>query len=239
MKTNKVKVALVLLITLIMLMMAGCGILEELVGQDPVAAGLTQLLNTFTQEESEASQVVANAPADERTQTVELIFANAEGTKLVQESREIPYTLSLGRETLRQWLLGPAENGSLKRTVNASTALKDINIKDGVATVDLSRGFLELNGSINAQLALYSLVNTMCQFSTVNQVVLLIDGKPLDSYHGISTAKLQWKDGLIDLTVSGGGAATDEGFSVDNDLDTGSNTQPDTSLSPSNINIFQ
>ncbi|MDR2736679.1 MAG: GerMN domain-containing protein [Gracilibacteraceae bacterium] len=229
---------LVLAVLVMMVSMAGCGILEELVGQDPVAAGLSQLLDFFTQSEAVSSQGVLEQP-DGRTQSVKLYYANAEGSKLVQETREIPHTLSLGRETLRQWLLGPEEKSSLQRTVGAATALKDIDIKDGVAKIDLSKGFLELNGPINAQMALYSLVNTMCQFSTVNQVVLLIDGVPISSYYGISTANLQWRSDLIDLTAESA-VVSNDGFRVDTDLegspDSGSDSAGD--LSPSSINIF-
>ncbi|MCL1790523.1 MAG: GerMN domain-containing protein [Peptococcaceae bacterium] len=237
MSTRIIKGLLVFMVFFVMMSMAGCGILEELVGQDPVATGLSQLLNFFTQSEAVSTQGVAEQP-DGPTQIVKLYYANPEGTKLVQETREIPHTLSLGRETLRQWLLGPSEQSPLRRTVSTTTILKDIDIKNGVATIDLSKGFLELNGPTNAQLALYSLVNTMCQFSTVNQVVLLVDSKPVSSYHGISAENLQWRNDLIDLTVAEGATVLDEGFRVDTDVEGSSNPNTDGGVSPSSINIF-
>jgi germination protein M len=229
MRRIKSRVFLVLSVFLpVMLMTAGCGILEELVGKDPAAAGLAQLVSALTQSEPVISESAEGQGG--RKQTVTLYFTDGEGRSLLPETREMPHTLSVGRETVRQWLLGPGENSALRRTVSAAATLRDINISDGVATIDLSSGFLELNEGVQAQTALYSLVNTVCQFSTVHEVVLYVDGKLLTSYHGILTGKLQWKEDLVVLTDAGVRVDTDAG------PDTGTG---DEDLSPSSINIFQ
>ncbi|MCL1917563.1 MAG: GerMN domain-containing protein [Peptococcaceae bacterium] len=226
MRRIKTKGFCVLLVILMMLMTAGCGILEELVGKDSAASGLGQLVSTLTQSEPVSTQGAEN-PADGRKQTATLYFTDAQGTSLFREAREMPHTLSVGRETVQQWLLGPGEKSGLRRTVSASTTLRDINISDGVATIDLSGGFLEVADGVQAQTALYSLVNTICQFSTVNEVVLHVDGKPLESYHGILTTKLQWREDLV--------SSAGDGIRVESDT----GTSDDGSLSPSSINIFQ
>jgi spore germination protein GerM len=234
-KKIAIRVILVLVGVLFTLTMTGCGILEELVGKEPVSSGLAQLVSSITKSEPVISPGVVEPPSEGRTQTVTLFFTDARGEKIFQESREMPHTLSVGRETVRQWLSGPGDNSSLQRTVSASTVLRDINIKDGVATVDLSRDFLEVNGSTKTQIALYSLVNTMCQFSTVNEVVLFIDGKPLEAYHGISAQKLQWRGDLLDLAAQSVNKV-DDGFRVEADMDTDTRSE---NMSPSSINIFQ
>jgi hypothetical protein len=58
----------------------------------------------------------------------------------------------------------------------------------------------------------------MCQFPTVNEVVLLIDGSPISTYHGISTANLRWKGDIIDpeeTQAAPPSAPSNDGFQVD------------------------
>jgi len=116
--------------------------------------------------------------------TVVLYFSNGDG-KLVAEQREIPKVVGIARETIHQLCAGP-ENVELEPTLPVGTKLLDINIKDGLCTVDFSGELVEMHsgGSEAEYLTVYSIVNTLTQFSTVEQVQILVEGHIIETIAG-------------------------------------------------------
>lgn len=168
-----------------------------------------------------------------------LYFADSTGKYLVKEQRLLPQTASVARETVTQWLKGPAVKGTLQAAVPTTTMLLDIAIKENVAIVDLSREFLQPNSKVSAEVALYGLVNTLTQFSSVKQVQIRIEGKPLLKYGTIDATKLINKASLIKGVT---GATTDPiipstntGLGVTVPGNTSNGALPN---SPSSINLF-
>jgi hypothetical protein len=96
------------------------------------------------------------------TATVVLYFANEDG-QLVAEQREIPKVVGIARETIRELILGP-ENGMLDPTIPAGTTLLDIDVNEGLCTVDFSKELITAHsgGSGSEYLTVYSIGVLYC-----------------------------------------------------------------------------
>lgn len=118
------------------------------------------------------------------TTTVVLYFAD-DNDRLVAEQREIPKVVGIARETINELLKGP-ENQSLNPTIPAGTALLDIDVNNGLCTVDFSRELVEghSGGSTAEYLTVYSIVNTLTQFSTVQEVQIRVEGQVVETIAG-------------------------------------------------------
>jgi germination protein M len=159
------RVLLVGIVCLLLLGITGCGTMERLLknnGTDP----LGQLLNNNVPAAS--SNLITG-----ESKSVIVYFADTAG-KLISQERQIPKTLSPARETLAELLNGPGEGNNLQGVIPQGTTLLDINIKDETAIVDLSQEFLK---TTKPELAVYSVVNTLTQFSTIKSVKFRVEGK--------------------------------------------------------------
>lgn len=106
------------------------------------------------------------------TMSVNLYFTD--GEYLIAETREIDKVEGLARETVNELLLGPSLDGSLLPTIAEGTKLLDINVKsDGTCVVDFSNDIL----NEQSELMVYSIVNTLTQFSSINTVEILVEGQ--------------------------------------------------------------
>jgi hypothetical protein len=67
------------------------------------------------------------------------------------------------------------------------TKLLAVRVVDGLATVDLSREFVDnfVGGDSAEMRAVNSLLRTMGQFSTVSRVQIEVEGQPIDSLGGL------------------------------------------------------
>lgn len=170
---------------------SGCGTLETLLQKNNPQEGLGSWIGGGA-----ASAPALVNPAEGKT--VSLYFADSSGKYLIREERILPKTLSLARETVTAWLKGPLpKNNSIQPLVSPTTALLDIAIKEGVATVDLSKEFIIPYQKITSEIEIYGLVNTLTQFSTIKEVRLSIEGKMLNKLGNIETNHLINKPSLI------------------------------------------
>lgn len=128
------------------------------------------------------------APAAGETRQVVLYFASADGT-LEEEDREIPKEDGIARATMDQLIQGPREE-DLSATLPADTELLDINISGGLCTVDFSEHLMNgLNSSEHQLTALYSIVNTLTQFDSVERVQVLVEGQQLGEISGVDASQ--------------------------------------------------
>ena len=181
------KVALILLNVLVLsLCFSGCGLVDKM--QDD-----------FNQEEelgidnnnTEIPTVIIDPPPETavitgETQQVILYFADPVENKLVPEERAVTKVTGIARLVMEELIKGPAGSG-LKATLPASTKLLDINIKeDGLAIVDFSGDLIkDLPASeMTETLAVYSIVNTLTQFPTVQEVEMRVDGRKVETLLG-------------------------------------------------------
>ncbi len=123
------------------------------------------------------------------TNEVVLYFATSDGTSLKSETRAIPKQEGLARATINQLIAGP-KSEELLPTLPAATILEDINIAGGICTVDFSSDLLtDMSDDQSAQmLALYSIVNTLTQFDSVDYVRILVNGQAIESLAGVDAS---------------------------------------------------
>jgi germination protein M len=114
---------------------------------------------------------------EENSREVVLFFADADGKKLKKELRNILRNESPAQGTINQLIKGPTKD-SLTATLPSGTILRSMKIKDGLCTIDFSSELTaNYSGGLEKELlTVYSIVNTLTQFSSVNKVQILVDG---------------------------------------------------------------
>ncbi len=110
--------------------------------------------------------------------SMQLYFANEDGTKLVAVTRDMMYNTNISMEKLvmEQLILGPNAVGSFP-TMSPDTKINNITVKDGICYVNLSEDFLTAAYTVNSEITIYSIVNTLTTLSSVNKVQILVDGE--------------------------------------------------------------
>lgn len=115
---------------------------------------------------------------------VKLYFARRDGEGLGVEEREISKVEGIARATLQELIKGPLRS-DLVSPLPKGIKLLDINIKpDGTCILDFNARLTEVAGAKEETLAVYSIVNTVSQFASVERVVFLIEGKKINSIGG-------------------------------------------------------
>jgi hypothetical protein len=98
--------------------------------------------------------------------------------------REIEKTLAVGRASLEELFKGPSDNeleGGYFTNIPEGVQIQSLDIKDGVATVDLSSELEEgVGGSCMVTSIRAQIEETLKQFSTVDSVIISIDGRTED-----------------------------------------------------------
>lgn len=219
----------------ISVVLTGCGTLQTLVQKDGETSPLSQWIGGKDQQAVPATSNLGDGKA------VNLYFPDSTGKFLVKEERTLPKTLSLARETINQWIKGPSGKGNAQAAVASSTTLLDISVKDGVATVDLSKEFIQPVSKVSQEVSIYGLVNTLTQFPTVHEVKLRIEGKPLTKLGNLDLSHLSYKDGLVkdSSTAKNQGTGSSKSTpSTGGSTGTGSNTATQGADSPSSLNLF-
>ncbi len=214
-------------------MLVGCNILDSLIKDGGGGAPLGQILNKNNEVGDNALPVITEPQGE---QTVKLYFADKNGKVLIEQSRTIPKTLSLARETVNQWLLGPAGESDCYPVVSPDTVLLDISIKNGSATVDLSKEYLQPFTNVTAETALYGLVNTVAQFSTVQMVKIRIEGKEIKTYRNLDLDQLRFRNDIIGYST--GTVFQEKELNSGSSNDTDQEKEDNPSLSPSSRNLF-
>ena len=106
-------------------------------------------------------------------------------TGLVPTLRVVPKTSGVARAAMEALL----DSGTIRdaysqisTAIPPTTTLLGISIKDGVATVDLSRDFASGGGSASSFLRLGQVVYTLTQFSTVRSVLFQVEGQTVTTF---------------------------------------------------------
>lgn len=117
---------------------------------------------------------------------VSVYFANEAGDALVESNLKITYdgTMSTERLILQQLLEGPVQ-GHLQPVIPKGTVLNKVTVRDGICYVDFSETFLETREGITAEVAVYSIVNSLTELSNVYKVQFLINGTVKKSYQNL------------------------------------------------------
>jgi len=106
---------------------------------------------------------------------------------LVPTLREVPRTAGVARAAMAALLDdGPITDAyvQISSAIPAGTRLLGVSVRDGVATVNLSRAFESGGGSASMSYRLGQVVYTLTQFPTVKSVLFQVEGKPVTTFGG-------------------------------------------------------
>ena len=134
--------------------------------------------------DASADKEEAAVPGPNEVEVV-LYFMTDDGSSLEGETRIIPKEDGIAKAVMEQLIAGP-KKGGLASTLPSSAAIRGINIADGICTVDFSSHLLTdmTEDADDRMLALYSIVNTLTQIDTVDQVRILVEGKTVEEMGG-------------------------------------------------------
>ena len=126
-----------------------------------------------------------NADDSKEVQDVTIYFTNVTGDKL--EALQLPVNVgndvSAEQLVIEQLLKGTTEKGYYN-TIPEGTKLLSVSTKDGVCYVDFNKNFMQLGDSVKDQIVIYSVVNSLCELSTVSKVAFTIEGAQEPLYNG-------------------------------------------------------
>ena len=161
------------------LLLAGCGSGDdETTVVAPGETAATTTTGTTTTAPTDTGEV-----AEE--QRLQVYFLRDE--KIGVGARRVPETPAVGAEAVRALLGGPSDEertAGLTSAIPSGTELLDLEISDGVATVDLSEEFASGGGSLSIQARVAQLVYTLTQFPTVRAVAFRLEGEPVEALGG-------------------------------------------------------
>lgn len=106
-----------------------------------------------------------------------LYFTNEEGNQLVPEARQVYYNgnTPIEKVIVEQLLRGPGESGHYA-TLPSDTRIVGVSVADGIAYVNLGKQFVDEALPIDAQIPIYSIVNSLIDAGNVSQVQISING---------------------------------------------------------------
>lgn len=109
--------------------------------------------------------------------TLNLYFANEAGDSLVKTEKTVMYNTNIAMERMILERLIDGPKGSRNyATINPDTKILSVVVKDGVCYVNLSSAFLTQVYSISPEVAIYSVVNSLCEISGIGKVQISVDG---------------------------------------------------------------
>ncbi|EEG78984.1 GerMN domain-containing protein [Dethiobacter alkaliphilus] len=187
---------------------------------------IASVVNTLTQfEEIERVKILAEgeeliAPSGERRgfmepfateitppavqQTVILYFARPDATAVVPEEREIslPQEAEFAQQlelVLEELIAGP-QREDLSPTIPAEVSVLNVDVAENTATVNFSEEMHteHTGGAAGETMTILSIVNTLTEFPEVEDVLMQVEGEPMNIEHVILDAPVQRNEELIE-----------------------------------------
>ena len=130
-------------------------------------------------EEVASENVVNNVEKAE----ILLYFADKDANLAIE--RRAVVLESFEKSVVEELIKGPV-NKDLSKTINGDVKVVSSIVKDGICTIELSKEFEKYNtsGSAGESIAIYSIVNTLCEAEHINKVQIKIEGKAIGEYTG-------------------------------------------------------
>jgi len=175
----------ILVCGIMMTIFTGCALLDKF-GAGSINNDELTPASSVTMGEDEANGLKDKTP-------VQLYFISEPENKLSPETRYINNSESskgneyLATAILKELIKGPAKGSLLQASIPQGTTVHtNVTIKDGTATVDLSKEFIDKHpgGKKNEQLTLYSIVNTLTEIKDIKSVQFRIDGVVKKEFKG-------------------------------------------------------
>lgn len=128
-----------------------------------------------------ANQFIYNAGSEmlnfEREE-IHLYFASEDGKSLVETYRTVVFNSNIPMERLvvQEIIHGPNTDFNYP-TVNENTKVVNILTRDNICTVTLDSTFLTNPYSVDPEVAVYSIVNSLTELPAIRQVQIIIEGE--------------------------------------------------------------
>ena len=118
----------------------------------------------------------SNVNAYEKTELT-LYFADETGGKLVQEKREVVHSINTSLEQLivEQLIAGPGQEGHFP-TLPPDLKILNLTVNDSVCYINFDSAFLNMKLESNEYVPIYSIVDSLCEVTTVTKVRILVNG---------------------------------------------------------------
>lgn len=167
---------------MIVTMLSGCSVLQKLGLKDDDEL---QPVSSVVMNEDEAMKLTDKMP-------ISLYFATEDNTKLKLEVRYVDMkeakksVNNLAGLIVKELIAGPKDSG-LKATIPEGTQLLgNVAIDAKVATVNLSKEFVDKHpgGEAAARLTIYSIVNSLTEINEIEKVKFLVNGKSTEDFKG-------------------------------------------------------
>lgn len=114
---------------------------------------------------------------------LKLYFANEAGDQLIAANRTKEYNTNISLEKLivEELIKGPSVDG-LYPTINPSTKVASVTVRDGICYVNLDETFLTQPYNVTPDATIYSITNSLVELSNVNRVQISINGDNSSTY---------------------------------------------------------
>lgn len=127
---------------------------------------------------------VAFTGCGNKTTKLKIYFKDSATNELCEEIHHVdagknPKTEELARIAIEQIIAGP-QNEKNSPVISPDAKLLSLTISEGVATVNMSKHFLNKKG-VDALVLRFAFVNTLCNIKGIKGIVIQVDGSPLVS----------------------------------------------------------
>lgn len=114
---------------------------------------------------------------------LKLYYANKTGDKLVLVDQEIVLNINTTNDSREKLVIAQLIAGSRNPdapyypTINASTKILGVTVKDGICYVNLDSNFVNPVNQETSDITIYSITNSLVELPNINKVQISIDGK--------------------------------------------------------------
>ena len=109
---------------------------------------------------------------------ITLYFTNEDGDRLVEEKRKVYYISStpLERVVVEQLIRGPQEDGHYP-VISPNTGIIGVTVADGIGYVNLDDKFVTEALTVQEEIPVYAIVNSLIQVGTVKKIQISVNGE--------------------------------------------------------------
>lgn len=112
----------------------------------------------------------------ERSQ-LKLFFADESGQRLIVEEREVVHSINTSMERLivDELIKGPQSEGRYA-TLPTDVKLLNVSVNENVCYINFDTSFMNNIPDVKEYIPIYSMVNSLCELSTVTRVQITVNG---------------------------------------------------------------
>ncbi len=119
------------------------------------------------------------------SEEMEIYYTDASGSKLKKDNVLVNSDgTKLKEELAIEYLLKSPDKIGYYSVFNDNVKLNSVMVNDKKCYVDFNEEFLNKKSGVTAEATIYSVVNTLCEIPSVNQVLITVNGERIDYFNG-------------------------------------------------------